>query len=91
MESLRITVNHSVGLHARPAAKFVQVANNYESEIVVSNATDGTDPVNAKSILQILTLGVHQGCEIEINADGADEKDALDALKELIESNFGED
>lgn len=90
MQNIRLTVNHAVGLHARPAAQFVQTASEFESEITVANKTKESDPVNAKSILSILTLGVHQGHEIEITADGSDEEQALKALEELIESNFGE-
>lgn len=90
METLTTTVEHSVGLHARPAAQFVQTATAYQAEITVKNRTSGTDPVNAKSILSVLTLGVHQGNEIEISADGEDETEAIAALKALIEDNFGE-
>ena len=57
MQSIRLTVNHSVGLHARPAAQFVQSASKFESEITVANITKESDPVNAKSILSVLTLG----------------------------------
>lgn len=91
MEKLLITVEHSVGLHARPAAQFVQTANSFESDITIKNQTSDTDPVNAKSILSVLTLGVHQGYEIEIVTEGEDEKEALAALKVLIDDNFGEE
>lgn len=90
MKTMRITVNHPVGLHARPAARFVQTSSAFKSKISVSNVTKGTAPVDAKSILMVLTLGVHQGYEIEIAADGEDENEALQALKELVEDNFGE-
>jgi phosphotransferase system HPr (HPr) family protein len=90
METIRLTVNHSVGLHARPAAQFVKAASGFEADISVTNATEGGDPVDAKSILSVLTLGVHQGYEIEITADGSDAKEALETLTELVESNFGE-
>lgn len=90
MQSIRLIVNHSVGLHARPAAQFVKTANEFTSKITVANVTKESDPVDAKSILSVLTLGVHQGYEIEIAADGNDSADALDALKLLVENNFGE-
>ncbi|NIS79743.1 MAG: HPr family phosphocarrier protein [Anaerolineales bacterium] len=90
MEKVRLTVNHSVGLHARPAAQFVKTANTYEANITVSNLTKKSDPVDAKSILSVLTLGVHQGYEIEITADGSDANQALEALTALVENNFGE-
>lgn len=91
MEKLLITVEHSVGLHARPAAKFVQTANSFQSEITVKNTTSDTDAVNAKSILSVLTLGVHQGYEIEVIAQGEDEVEAIAALDALIKDNFGEE
>lgn len=90
MKSIRMTVNHPVGLHARPAARFVQASSGFQSKITVSNVTKSSAPVDAKSILMVLTLGVHQGYEIEIEADGVDENEALDALKALVENNFGE-
>jgi phosphocarrier protein FPr len=90
MQNIILTVNHSVGLHARPAAQFVQTASTFESEITVANKTKESDPVNAKSILSILTLGVHQGFEIEITADGEDAEEALKALEQLVADNFGE-
>jgi phosphotransferase system HPr (HPr) family protein len=90
MQSIVLTVNHSVGLHARPAAQFVQTASKFEAEITVANKTKESDPVSAKSILSVLTLGVHQGYEIEITADGSDEDDALKVLEQLVADNFGE-
>jgi phosphocarrier protein FPr len=90
METLLITVKHSVGLHARPAAKFVEMASSFESDINIKNVTDDKGPVNAKSILSILTLGVQQNYEIEIEASGADEQEAVAAIRGLIEENFGE-
>ena len=83
MNTLRLTVNHPVGLHARPAARFVQAASAFKSKITVTNATKGSDPVDA-------TLGVHQGFEIVIQAEGEDEHEALEALKALVDDNFGE-
>jgi phosphocarrier protein FPr len=90
MQSIILTVNHPVGLHARPAAQFVQTASKFDSEITVANKTKESAPVNAKSILSVLTLGVHQGFEIEVTADGADADEALEALKLLVADDFGE-
>ncbi len=89
--SLKIKVSHPAGLHARPASLFVQTANKFESEIQVQNLTDESDIANAKSILTVLTLGVMQDHEIEITAEGSDSEEAVQALKALIESNFGEE
>ncbi len=90
MQSIILTVNHPVGLHARPAAQFVQTASKFDSEITVANKTKESAPVNAKSILSVLTLGVHQGFEIEVTADGADAGEALEAIKLLVADDFGE-
>lgn len=88
--TLKIKVTHPAGLHARPASLFVQTANKFDSDVKVQNLTDKSDPVNAKSILNVLTLGVMQDHEIEITAEGDDAEQAIQALKALIEDNFGE-
>jgi len=89
--TLTIKVTHPTGLHARPASLFVQTANQFTSEIKVKNLTEDSEPSNAKSILGVLTLGVMQDHEIEIVASGDDSEEAISALKELVEDNFGED
>lgn len=90
MPSLEITVNHKVGLHARPAAEFVKTANNFPCDITVTNLTSGSDTINAKSILGILSIGVNQGHIVKIEANGDQAVEALAALQALIEANFGE-
>ena len=88
MPEVSVTVNHEVGLHARPASMFVQTAAKFSSDIDVSH---GEVTANAKSILSVLTLGAQQGAEITINAVGDDADDALAALEQLVINNFGED
>lgn len=90
MPSIQVVVTHEVGLHARPAAEFVKLASAYPSSIQVRNVTSNGKFVDAKSILMVLTLGVNQGHKIEIEASGDQSGEALEALQELIESNFGE-
>jgi phosphocarrier protein HPr len=87
MPTITLTINHEAGLHARPAALFVQTAGKFASDITV---THGERSGNAKSVLSVLTLGAKQGAEVTISAEGDDAQEALDALKELVESNFGE-
>ena len=87
MAETTAVVRHKVGLHARPAAMFVKLASSFASDISVSY--DGRT-ANAKSILTVLTLGVHQGSEIRISAEGDDADEALAALKQLVDDNFGE-
>ena len=93
MKETKIVVNNKVGLHARPASLFVQEAAKYISEIKVSTEDPDTREhreANAKSILGVLTLGVFQGMEIAIQAEGEDEEGAVGALVKLVEDNFGE-
>lgn len=90
MAEIKITVTHKVGLHARPASLFVQTANKYSSKIMILNLTTESTPVDAKSIIGVLTLGVMQNHEILIHANGPDEEAALKSLLELVKSNFGE-
>lgn len=90
MPSLQVLVTHEVGLHARPAAEFVKLAAAYPCDLKVRNVTSDGKFVDAKSILMVLTLGVNQGHKIEIEANGEKSDEALGALRELIENNFGE-
>lgn len=85
-----LTVTHEVGLHARPAATFVKTAKGFESEITVTNLTRGGEPVDAKSLVKIFKAAVASGHEIRLTAEGPDERQALDSLVSLVESNFGE-
>nr|HID14115.1 HPr family phosphocarrier protein [Anaerolineae bacterium] len=88
MPEITLTVHHKVGLHARPAALFVQTAKRFNCDIRV---THGEREANAKSILGVLTLGANQGAVITIRAEGEDADQALAALEALVESNFGEE
>ncbi len=87
MISRNITIQNNVGLHARPATFFIQKANSYKSSIWV-----GKDDrrVNAKSLLGVLSLGVTQGMQITLIADGQDEVEALNGLEELVSTGFGD-
>ena len=87
MPEITVMVKHEVGLHARPASMFVQIAAKFSSDIDV---TYGETTVNAKSILGVLTLGAHKDAEIIIKAEGEDAEDALQALEQLVLDNFGE-
>ena len=83
-----VMVKNQVGLHARPATFFIQKANEFRSSIWIEK---DERRVNAKSLLGILSLGIVGGTEIKIIADGADEKAAVEALLDLVESGFSED
>jgi phosphocarrier protein len=83
-----VTVVNRLGLHARAAARFVQTANLYLSDVQLSN---GNRQVNGKSLLGILTLAAAKGTTLVIITQGADEKDAADALAGLVRRGFEEE
>lgn len=87
MYSHEAVVNNQVGLHARPATFFIQKANEFKSSIWVEREER---KVNAKSLLGVLSLGIVKGTAINLIADGSDEKEAIDALVNLISSDFAE-
>lgn len=87
MISKTVKVENTVGLHARPATYFIQKTNSYSSSIWIE--CDG-GKVNAKSLLGVLSLGINQGAEIKLIADGEDENEAIAGLTALIETGFSE-
>lgn len=87
MISREVTITNTIGLHARPATFFIQKANSFKSGIWVEK---DDRRVNAKSLLGVLSLGIAKGMTITIIADGIDEKMAVDALCDLIDSGFEE-
>jgi phosphotransferase system HPr (HPr) family protein len=88
MQKITLQVVNDVGLHARPASEFVKLAGQFKARIQVRNATKNSSPVDAKSILSVLLLGVEKGHEIELTGEGEDEEKAIRALRELIESSI---
>jgi phosphocarrier protein FPr len=88
---LRLFVRNRLGLHARPAARFVQTASRFaQTDIHVRNLTTTRGPASAKSINAVTTLGVRQGHEIQITAAGPEAESALAALQTLADENFGD-
>lgn len=88
MISKKSIVKNKIGLHARPAALFVQAANKYISDIYVEL---DNKRVNAKSIMGIMSLGASQGTEITITARGEDEKEAVEYLVNVLENQLFEE
>lgn len=87
MVEQEITISNRLGLHARAAAKFVQLAGKFRARIHLCR--DGQS-VDGKSILGILTLAASRGTGITLRADGPDEQQAVLELKNLIDNKFGE-
>ena len=82
------TIVNQEGLHARPAARIVRLANGFVAEIQL--AKDGLE-VNGKSIMGVMMLAAECGSSIVIRADGPDAEQAVQALAELVASGFGEE
>lgn len=87
MKTVEIEVVNRLGLHARPAAKLTQKANEFLSEIKIDK--DGR-VVNGKSIMGVMLLAASKGTVLKVSADGTDEEEALRQIKELFDSKFGE-
>ncbi len=82
-----LTICNEKGLHARPAAKLVECARDFDAEVTITK--DGT-AVSAGSILDLLMLAASHGQAIEVTAEGNDAQAALDAIEALVRSGFGE-
>jgi len=84
----QVTIQNKLGLHARPAMQFVDIANQYQSGIKVCK---GDQTVDGKSIMQMMMLAATAGTVLKIVAEGDDAAKALEALELLINGRFGEE
>jgi phosphocarrier protein HPr len=83
-----LTIENESGLHARPAARLVQAAKQFQADIVVNK--DG-QTANCKSVLAIMKLGISKGATVSFRADGADADAAVDGVVSLLEALYAED
>ncbi|MGO2117674.1 MAG: HPr family phosphocarrier protein [Fusobacterium sp.] len=89
MKKIEVEIKNKAGLHARPSSLFVQVATGFDSEIKVRY---DDEEINGKSIMGLMLLAAEQGRKLELEADGNDEDEMLEALKKLVEvEKFGEE
>lgn len=88
MTEKMLTVKNRAGIHARPAALIAQTANKFASEILLEKDSAS---VNAKSIMGVITMAAGYNTTLTLKVDGADEKEAVDAITSLFESKFEED
>ena len=84
----RLKIVNTKGLHARASAKFVQCTAKFDARVTV--AKDGQS-VSGTSIMGLMMLGAGPGCDVVVRAQGAQAREALDALEQLIATKFGED
>lgn len=85
-----VTVSNPTGLHARPAASLATKAASFEAKVEVRNVTKEGDFRDARSMIAIMTAQVACGNDVELRAEGADERAAVDALVAFIEEGCGE-
>lgn len=81
-----VTIKNSSGLHARPSAALVKLAGKFKSDFFIHMYGYR---VNGKSILGVMTLAAEQGAELLFEVSGSDEKEAMQAILELVENKFG--
>ena len=85
MITRNLVIRNKYGLHARPAAKFVEEASRFDSKVIISK--DGVE-VNGKSIMGVLVLAAEKGSKIQLHIDGKDEKEAIKVLVVLLEGEL---
>lgn len=83
-----VTIRNRAGIHARPAALLVQLANKFSSSITLEK---DSEKVNAKSIMGVIALGATYNTVLRLQADGKDAAEAVAALEQLFESKFTEE
>ena len=83
-----VTIVNKLGLHARPAMTFVDMASSFKSDVSVRR---GDQEVDGKSIMHMMMLAATKGTELEVCATGPDAQATCDALKKLVEAGFDED
>jgi len=87
MDCRKLTIVNKLGLHARAAAKLVNLASGFESDITINR---GDQSVNAKSIMGVMMLAAAKGVVVEVCADGNDANEAIAEIAGLVQNRFGE-
>ena len=88
--SREIVVSNKLGLHARPAMQFVDVANGFKSNITVKKGGEEPGEADGKSVMQMIILAATEGTPLRIQADGDDAEAAVQKLAQLFADKFGE-
>jgi phosphocarrier protein HPr len=86
-----IVVSNKLGLHARPAMQFVDLANQFKSDVVVKKGGEEPAEADGKSVMQMIILAATEGTPLTIEATGEDAEMAVSKLVDLFESKFGEE
>jgi phosphocarrier protein FPr len=85
---ITLVVPNKQGLHARPAVLFVKTIGRYDAKVMVKNLTQEKGPVEANSLISVMTLGAKQGHQVQISAEGNEKDAVIDALVDLFERNL---
>ena len=91
VSEVRLHVANALGLHARPAARFIETVSRFDAELTVVNETTGRGPADPRSLSALMTLCARQGHSLLVRARGPDAEVALDALRQLAEGGFGDE
>lgn len=81
MKTLTVTIIDPIGIHARPASAIAQTSTKFKSDITFKN---NDKKGNAKSVINLMALGIKKDTAVEIIVEGPDEEEAMEALKELM-------
>lgn len=84
----KVNIGHSHGIHIRVAQEIIKAGQNFISEILLAKSSTPDNPVNAKSILDLMTGGFEHGEEVELICDGEDAEKAVEVLEYILSSNF---
>jgi phosphotransferase system HPr (HPr) family protein len=90
MTEIVLVITNKDGLHARPAKDFINKVREFKSKVTIQNLSRRDSKEVAVTPVGLLNIAARQGHQIRIRADGADAAEAISALKQLVESNFGE-
>ncbi len=91
MAHREVIICNKLGLHARPAMQFVDIANQFQSEVKVHKGGPEPEDADGKSVMQMIILAAVEGTPLQIDATGEDAEAAVKKLAELVEGKFGEE
>ena len=89
--SRQVVICNKLGMHARPAMQFVDLANQFRSNVTVHKGGEEPGDADGKSVMQMIILAAVEGTPLQLVAEGDDAEEAINKLSELVETKFGEE